>query len=278
VKKLNFFIPLICGLLAAVGHADAAESVEIETEAGRLVTAHLAMPESDAKTVGVIVIHENRGLNDWAKSVADTLAENGFIAIAPDLLSGAAPNGGGTADFASSDDARTAIGTLDPDQITADLKAVTTYLHEQPAVTQVSVSGFCWGGTQSFRFATNEASLSAAYVFYGSGPPAEDIARITVPVYGFYAENDARINATIPDTEAATAAAGVTYEHETYPGVGHAFLRSVAESANPTEVEQASFDAAWARWLNRLDGQNAVTPVSPQGKSPTTWGETKDKD
>ena len=276
--RRRIVIPLLCGLFTVISQPGAAESVEITTETGRIVTAHLAVPESDTPTVGVIVIHENRGLTDWVKSVAERLAENGYVAVAPDLLSGEGPNGGATESFASSDAARTAINSLDADQITSDLKAVTKYLHALPSVAQVSVSGFCWGGSQSFRFATNEDSLAAAYVFYGSGPPAEDIARIMVPVYGFYAENDARINATIPATQEATAAAKVTYEIETYPGVGHAFLRSVEEAENPSEVQQASFDAAWTRFLNRLAGQNALTPVSPQGKLPTTLGETKDND
>ena len=279
MKKTVFLVPLICGLLAVICGADAAESVEISTETGRVVTAHLALPESNAPTVGVIVIHENRGLNDWAKSVADRLAENGFVAVAPDLLSGAGPEGGGTESFASSDAARSAIGTLNPDEITRDLKGVTKYLQALSSVAQVSVSGFCWGGAQSFRFATNEESLTAAYVFYGEGPPAEDIARIMAPVHGFYAENDNRINATIPATTEATKAAGVTYAPETYPGVGHGFLRSVEEAANPGEVQKTSFDAAWDRFLKLLGEQRATAiRVEPQGKHPTTLGETKDKD
>ena len=264
MKKPMLLILLICGLLSVIGHADGGESIEITTETGRVVTAHLAVPESDTSTTAVIVIHENRGLTDWVKSVADQLADNGHLAIAPDLLSGEGPNGGGTESFASSGAARTAIGNLNPDQITADLKAVTAYLYEQPSVMQVNVSGFCWGGTQSFRFATNEDSLAGAFVFYGSGPPAADIPRIMAPVYGFYAENDNRINATLPATEEATQAAEVTYEIEIYPGVGHAFLRSVAESANPTEVQKASFDAAWERFLNLLVPAEAAPTEFPR--------------
>ncbi len=280
MKKQLLVTGFVCCLLTVaatgIGYAQISESIEISTDTGRLVTAHLATPESDAPTVGVIVIHENRGLTDWVKSVADRLADNGFVAIAPDLLSGEAPDGGGTESFASSGNATRAIGNLDPDQVTDDLRAVTRYLQKQPSVGQISVSGFCWGGSQSFRFATNEESLNAAYVFYGSGPPAEDVARIMVPIYGFYAENDNRINSTIPATEEATKAAGVTYEFEIYPGVGHAFLRSVAEAANPAEVQKTSLDAAWERFLNRLNAQKTVTSVSPQGKHPTTLGETKD--
>ena len=132
------------------------------------------------------------------------------------------------------------------------------------------MSGFCWGGSQSFRFATNEDSLAAAYVFYGSGPPAEDITRIMAPVYGFYAENDNRINATIPGSQEATKAADVTYEPETYAGVGHGFLRSVQLAENPSQIEQASFDAAWARLLNLLAAQNVGhfrSVLDPEGLS-----------
>ena len=289
MKKQYFFITLICFLLFLKGngirpvHAAGLASsqvVEVTAANGRVVTAHLALPDTKGPVASVVVIHENRGLTGWVKSVADRLAVNGFAAIAPDLLSGAGPDGGGTDSFPSSGDATRALSALNSDQITADLKAVAQYVRNLPETTdKIAVAGYCWGGMQTFRFATNEASLAAVFVFYGDGPSAADILRITAPVYGFYAENDNRINSTIPATQEAMAAAGRTYEFEIYPGVGHAFLRSVEESANPSEVEKAAFNGAWERFLNLLgELQTTPTPVDPQGKLPTTLGERKTKD
>src|SRR3954452_24878694 len=134
--------------------------------------------------------------------LADEVAEAGEMAIAPDLLSGMGPNGGGTSSFADGTAVGKAIRDLPPDQITADLNAVADYVAKLPAANgKVAVAGFCWGGTQSFRFATNRPTLSAAFVFYGTGPETADaIAKIKAPVYGFYAGNDARVGATVPKT------------------------------------------------------------------------------
>src|SRR5207245_7600671 len=130
---------------------------------------------------------------------ADQLAEAGYIAIAPDLLSGMGPNGGGTSDFGG-EAVRKGIMSLPPEQVTADLNAVADYVAKLPACNgKVAVAGFCWGGGQAFRFATNDPKIKAAFVFYGNGPEQQaEIARIHAPVYGFYGGNDARINATIP--------------------------------------------------------------------------------
>ena len=164
-----------------------------ETKNGdRVVHSFVVFPEVKEKAPVVVVIHENRGLNDWARAVADRLAENGFIAIAPDLLSGMGPKGGRTSGFATSDDAREAISKLPADQVTKDLDAVCdAALKIEAASGKISVAGFCWGGTQAFRFATHRAKLSASFVFYGSGPDdKEAIGRITCPVYGFYGGDD----------------------------------------------------------------------------------------
>src|SRR5579864_6191857 len=153
----------------------------------REVNTFVVYPEVKSKAPVVIVIHEIFGLTDWARSVADELAAKGYIAIAPDLLSGMGPKGGGSSEFSSSDVGK-AISALNPDQITADLNAVADYAKKIPAANgKIAVSGFCWGGGQSFRFATNRKDLSAAFVFYGPGP--ENVSSITAPVYGFYAGN-----------------------------------------------------------------------------------------
>src|SRR5512135_2771209 len=164
----------------------------------REVNAFLAFPEVKDKATAVVVIHEIFGLTDWVRGVADQLAEAGYIAIAPDLLSGTAPDGGGTSELGGADAVRKVISSLPPDQITADLNAVVEYVAKLPACNgKVVVAGFCWGGSQSFRFATNNKDIRAALVFYGTGPEnAEDLKRTGCPVYGFYGESDARVTST----------------------------------------------------------------------------------
>jgi len=219
----------------------------------RVVHAFVVYPEVKQKARAVMVIHENRGLTDWVRSVADQLAEAGYIAIAPDLLSGKAPNGGKTSDFADSNAALEALRALDPDEVTADLNAVADYVRQLPAADgKVAVAGFCWGGMQSFRFATNRADLAAAFVFYGTGP--EEIAAIRAPVYGFYGENDARVNATLAKTEEAMKAAGKRFEAVTYAGAGHGFMRS-GEDPNGTEANRKAREDGWRRWLTLLGAE-----------------------
>src|SRR5580765_4770100 len=157
----------------------------------REVNCSIAYPEVKDKATAVIVIHEIFGLTDWVRGVADQLAEAGYIAIAPDLLSGSAPGGGGTAELGGADGVRKAIQSLPPDQITRDLKSVAAYLSKVPAANgKIVVAGFCWGGGQAFRFATNDKDVKASFVFYGPAPEGEtELSKITCPVYGFYGEN-----------------------------------------------------------------------------------------
>ena len=218
----------------------------------RKVNCFLAFPEVSKKATAVIVIHEIFGLSDWVRGMTDQLAEAGYIAIAPDLLSGMAPNGGGTNEF-STDDVRRAVSSLDSDQITADLNAVFQYVAKLPACNgKVVVAGFCWGGRQSFRYATNNNGLEAAFVFYGTGPEqAAEVETITCPVYGFYGENDARVNATIPDTTDWMKAKDKSYDPVKYEGAGHGFMRAgEAPDASP-ENRQGRADA-WERWKKLL--------------------------
>lgn len=228
------------------------EWVEVK-HGDRVVHAFLVFPEVKGKVPAIVVIHENRGLSDWVRSVADQLAEAGYIAIAPDLLSGMAPNGGKTSDFPDSDAAREGIYKLSPDQVTADLNAVAGYVAKLPAANgKVAVAGFCWGGSQSFRFATNRASLAAAYVFYGTAPDStEALSRIRFPVYGFYGGNDARVDATIPKTRELMKAAGKTYEPVVYEGAGHGFMRS-GEEPGASGANKKAREDAWRRWKKLL--------------------------
>ena len=216
----------------------------------RTVHTFVVYPEVKDKAPVVLVIHEIFGLTDWARGVADDLAARGYIAVAPDLLSGFGPGGGGTSAFAGVDAARGAVGKLDANGVTADLDAVADYAKKLPAASGVlAVAGFCWGGSQSFRFATSRKDLAAAFVFYGTGP--DQVASITAPVYGFYAENDARVGATVPGSAAAMKTAGKTFDPVTYKGAGHGFMRAGEDPAGTKENKQAH-DDAWKRWEDIL--------------------------
>ncbi|HTH49148.1 MAG TPA: dienelactone hydrolase family protein [Candidatus Limnocylindria bacterium] len=219
----------------------------------REVNCFITYPEVKDKATAVVVIHEIFGLSDWARSVTDELAEAGYIAIAPDLLSGSVPNGGTEELIKSGGNVGKAIQALPPAQITADLQAVTDYVKNLPACNgKVAVGGFCWGGGQTFRFATNSKEIKAAFAFYGTGPDKEeDIARITVPVYGFYAGNDARVDATVPASTELMKKLGKTYEPVIYDGAGHGFMRA-GEAPDTNAANKKAREEAWKRWLAEL--------------------------
>jgi carboxymethylenebutenolidase len=214
---------------------------------GRSLEAFVVYPESKTKTPVVIVIHEIFGLSDWAQELADEVAAAGYIAVAPDLLSGMGPDGGRTSSFAN-DKITEAVSKLNPDQVTADLNAAADYAKKIPASNgKLFVGGFCWGGGQTFRFATNRSDLSAAFSFYGPPPDKDSMARITAPVYGFYAGNDARIGAMIPDAVTNMKAAGKKYEVVTYDGAGHGFMRA-GEAPDAKDADKKAREEAWAKW------------------------------
>lgn len=219
----------------------------------RNVECFVAYPEVAEKAHAVVLIHDISGMSDWMRSMADQVAEAGYIAIVPDLLSEMAPDGGGTEKFASIDDARRAIPKLPPEQIEADLNAAAAYVSKLPAAKgTVSVAGFCWGGGQSLRYATQNPKLSGAMVFYGYEPiDASGVARVAAPVYGYYAENDARINMSIPDVEKLMAEAKRTFEPLKYKGAGHGFMRHGQDPAGTPE-NKAAREAAWKRWKDLL--------------------------
>ena len=222
-------------------------------QGNREVACFLGYPEVKDKATAVVVIHEIFGLTDWVRGVVDQLAEAGYIAIAPDLLSGAAPGGGGTSELGGADAVRKAISSLPPDQVTADLNAVADYVSKLPACNgKVAVAGFCWGGSQAFRFAANNKEIKAAFVFYGSGPEQEkDIARIQVPVYGFYGGNDARVDATIPQSSELMKGARKTYQPVVYEGAGHGFMRA-GEAPDASAANKKARESAWKRWKELL--------------------------
>lgn len=218
----------------------------------RTVDAFVVYPEVSDKATAVIVIHEIFGLTDWVRGVADQLAEKGYIAIAPDLLSQMGKNGGNSSSFGG-EEVRRAIMELADDQITADLNATAQYVVQLPACNgKVMATGFCWGGTQTFRFATNNTDLAAAFPFYGTGPDAAAaVERIRCPVYGFYAENDARVNATIDQSKALMKKAGKSYEPVTYAGAGHGFMRA-GEAPDANAANKTAREQAWTRLIELI--------------------------
>ena len=255
MKRLSF----LCLLLLAVATTSAQDWAKarlekssrhgewVEFKSGeRTLKAFVVFPEKKEKAAVVLVIHEIFGLTDWVRGICDQLAESGVIAIAPDLLSGQT--------YADIDGARKAISALPKEQVKADLNATAEYaLTKIPAANgSLAVCGFCWGGGWTFGYASVNPKLKAAYSFYGTAVDnAEDAAKIPCPVYGFYGENDARVNATIPKAEELMKAANKKYEPVIYKGAGHGFMRD-GESPTGTAENKKARDDAWARWKQLL--------------------------
>ena len=219
----------------------------------REVQCFVVYPEVKDKATTIVLIHEIFGLTDWACEMADELAAEGYIVIAPDLLTGSATNGGGTEELIKSGgNVGKAISALPPEQITADLAAAVNYVTNIPAANgKVAVAGFCWGGGQSFRFAANNKNVKAAFVFYGTPPDSGDMAKIACPVYGFYGGNDARVTATVPKATEQMKAAGKTYEPVTYDGAGHGFMRA-GEAPDANDANKKARTDAFQRWLGLM--------------------------
>ncbi len=211
----------------------------------RTIKAFVVYPESKEKTPVVLVIHEIFGLTDWVRGVCDQLAENGVIAIAPDLLSGQT--------FSDVDGARKAVSELPKEQVKADLDVTAEYALKIPAANgTLAVCGFCWGGGWTFAYANENPKLKAAYSFYGTA--ASDLAAvngIACPVYGFYAEKDERVNATIAKAEDLMKTAEKKYEPITYKDATHGFMRE-GEMPDGSEANKKARQDAWARWKTLL--------------------------
>ena len=229
---------------------------------GRTVQAFVVYPEVKTKAPAIVLIHEIFGLSDWAKEMADELAAAGYIVVAPDLLSGAGPNGGNSDSFTSMDATTKAVSGLSPDSVNADLDAAADYAKKIPAGNgKIATVGFCWGGGKSFAFATHRKDLSAAFVFYGPGP--SDVTTITAPVYGFYAGNDARIGATVPATTEAMKAAGKKYEPVTYEGAGHGFMRAGEDPSNTVPGNKKAREEGFTRLVSLLkELKSAAIPAT----------------
>jgi len=213
----------------------------IRTGASDSVRAWVVYPERSTKAPVVLVVHEIFGLSSWVRAVADQLAADGFIAIAPDLLTMKnLPDG---PDSVVAPLATAAIRTLDPNWVQQQLDAVAKYGMSLPAAQpRYGIVGFCWGGGVSFAHAVHSPALGASVVYYGVSPKTTDLPAVRAPVLGLYAGNDARVDATIPAADSALKALGRTYIYNIYPGAGHGFLRQ------QTGMDGANMNATKAAW------------------------------
>lgn len=213
----------------------------------REVKCFIGFPEVKTKATAIVLIHEIFGLSDWMRGMVDQFAEAGYIAIAPDFLSGTGPNGGGSESFGANDNVRGKIQGLADSQVMADVKAAAEYVAKLPASNgKVAVGGFCWGGGKTFNYATTGAKFAAGLVFYGSAPEAAKMSAIQTPIHGFYGGNDARITAAVPEVTTQMKAAGKTYDPVTYEGAGHGFMRA-GEDPAATEPNKKAREESWKR-------------------------------
>lgn len=237
---------LAATLLSQVESAAANVAAEnVKYPSGEMqVDAYLVKPKSAGPHPAVIVIHENRGLNEHIRDVARRLASEGFVALGPDLLSRA----GGTAKMPSEREATEAIGHLPLNGVMDDLKAGFEFLSKQPDVNpqRISVIGFCWGGWRSFTLATSVPQIHRAVVFYGSSPQS-GYENIHAPVLAHYAQWDYAITGNALWTADRMKKAGKKFIYYVYPESEHAFFNDTGPRHNP-----ASAKLAWTRTLEFL--------------------------
>lgn len=226
------------------------EWARYDAGAGDMVDAWVVYPERADKAPVVIVIHEIFGLNDWARAVADQYAAEGFIAIAPDFLSGKAPDGKGGSAVLGAEGGRAAMGKLEAAEVLRRLDGAAAYAASLPSASKAFAAvGFCWGGGISFSWATKRPDLGAAVVFYGTSPATASLAAVKAPILGLYGGADARVNATIAEAKAELDRLGKRYETEIYEGAGHAFLR---QQTGQNGANMRAATAAWPRSVRFL--------------------------
>jgi carboxymethylenebutenolidase len=257
MKRLLFLLAVTAATLTAAAAEDPAKArlnksprhLEWITvkHGDREVKCFIGFPEVNQKATSIVLIHEIFGLSDWVRGMVDQFAEAGYIAIAPDFLSGMGADGGGTESFGPNDNIRAKIQGLPDSQINADLDAAVKYVKQLPAANgKVAVGGFCWGGRKTFNYAATGAPISAGLVFYGDAPAADAMANIRTPIYGFYGGNDARITAAVPQVTEQMKAAGKRYEPVVYEDAGHGFMRS-GEASDASEPNKKAREEAWRR-------------------------------
>jgi carboxymethylenebutenolidase len=201
-------------------------------------------PERKDKAPIVIVIHEIFGESDWVRAVTDQLAAEGYIALAPDLLSGFGPNGGGTESLGNG--VQAAFRKLTADEQARRLDALRDYALALPSANdKVATIGFCWGGGASFSYAAHQPTLKAAVVFYGTPPGKAAMEKINCPVLGLYGGDDNRITSTVDATTKTMAELKKSYTPHVFEGAGHGFMRqqSGRNGANQKAAEQGWTEA-----------------------------------
>jgi carboxymethylenebutenolidase len=226
------------------------ELVDVKVPSGTAIRTWVVYPERPDKAGVVLVIHEVFGLSDWIRAVADRLADEGFIVVAPDLISGLGPNGGGTDSVPSRDDVVKLVRGLSQEDANVRLDAVRAWAIALPAANgKLATIGFCWGGTRSFAYAAAQPALAAAVVFYGTSPDAPELAKIRAPVLGHYGGDDARVNATILPADEEMRRLGKAYEPHIYAGAGHGFLRQQEEREG---ANRKASEESWPRTVRFL--------------------------
>jgi len=215
--------------------------------AGTPIRTWVVYPQKSSKAGVVLVIHEIFGLSDWIRGVADQLAAEGFIAVAPDLVSGLGPNGGGTESVPGRDDVVALVRKLTPAEAAARIAAVRAWAATIPSANgRMASIGFCWGGGQIFNAATMSPPLAGSVVFYGMAPDSAHIGDVHAPVLAHYGGDDARITATVEGTKATLAQLGRAYEPHVYAGAGHGFLR---QQEAPGGGNRKAAEEAWPRTI-----------------------------
>jgi carboxymethylenebutenolidase len=210
--------------------ADGADSIRV----------WLVYPERSSPAPVVVVVHEIFGVSDWIRGVTDQLAADGFIAIAPDFLTGKG------VDMNSRDSVVASVRRLENAEVQRRIDAVARWGMALPAAQQsYGVVGFCWGGQVAFSHAVHAPTLGASVVYYGTSPRTEQLDRVRAPVLGLYGEDDQRVNATIAAADSALRALGRSFRQEIYPGAGHGFLRQ----QRGREANLEASRAAWPRTI-----------------------------
>ncbi len=218
------------------------EYVDVAYGTNKPLRTWIVYPERRDKAGVILIISEIYGLSDWLRAVADQVAADGFIAVAPDLVSGLGPGGGGTDSCATRDDVVKLIRQLTLEETNARLDAVRAYTRTIAAANgKLATLGFCWGGGRSFSYAATPNPPQAAVVFYGTSPDSAALLAVRAPVLGHYGGDDARVNAMIEPASQALRKLGRTYEPHVYDGAGHGFLRGQAlrDGANLRAAQQA---------------------------------------
>jgi carboxymethylenebutenolidase len=225
--------------------------------------AWVVYPERADRAPVVVLVHEIYGLTDWVRAVADAYAAQGFLVVAPDLLSGKAPDGkAGSAAF-TQDSARLAISQLAADEVESRLNATAAWATSQPSATKAfGVVGFCWGGGTAYDWATKQPALKAAVGYYGVAPALWALDKVQAKVLALYGGSDARVTSTMPDFRDRMKSLGKSYEAQVYDGAGHAFLR---QQQGMSGANLKAAQDAWPRSIAflkaALEGQTSSLPV-----------------